>query len=99
MPDVGGRPVEVLGDLSAGGDVQFDKNIYPYFWRTTPGDDVAGYSLAAYVKFGTGYTRVAAIFGNDQAAQGNVPGLVSGAKHLGLKIVSNEAIALDQTTY
>jgi ABC-type branched-subunit amino acid transport system substrate-binding protein len=28
-----------------------------------------------------------------------VPGLVSGAKHLGLKIVDNEAIALDQTTY
>ena len=86
-------------DLSAGGDVQFDTNTYPYFWRTTPGDDVAGFTLAAYVKFGTGCTRVAAIFGNDQAAQGNVPGLVSGAKHLGLKIVSNEAIALDQTTY
>src|ERR1017187_3059206 len=86
-------------DLSAGGDVQFDTNTYPYFWRTTPGDDVAGYTLAAYVKFGTGYTRVAAVFGNDQAAQGNVPGLVSGAKHLGLKIVDNEAIALDQTTY
>jgi branched-chain amino acid transport system substrate-binding protein len=86
-------------DLSAGGDVQFDKNPYPYFWRTTPGDDVAGYTLAGYVKFGTSYTRVAAIFGNDQAAQGNVPGLVAGAKHLGLTIVSNQAIALGQTTY
>jgi ABC-type branched-subunit amino acid transport system substrate-binding protein len=88
-----------IPDLSAGGDVQFDKNPYPYFWRTTPGDDVAGYTLAAYVKFGTSYTRVAAVFGNDQAAQGNVPGLVSGAQHLGLTIVDNEAVALDQTTY
>jgi branched-chain amino acid transport system substrate-binding protein len=88
-----------IPDLSAGGDVQFDKSPYPYFWRTTPGDDVAGYTLAAYVKFGTSYTRVAAIFGNDQAAQGNVPGLVSGARHLGLSIVSNQAIALGQTTY
>ena len=88
-----------IPDLSAGGDVQFDKNPYPYFWRTTPGDDVAGYTLAAYVKFATGYTRVAAVFGNDQAAQGNVPGLVSGAKNLGLNIVVNKAIALDQTTY
>lgn len=88
-----------IPDLSAGGDVQFDKNPYPYFWRTTPGDDVAGYTLAAYVKFATGYTRVAAVFGNDQAAQGNVPGLVAGAKKLGLNIVVNKAIALDQTTY
>lgn len=88
-----------IPDLSAGGDVQFDKNPYPYFWRTTPGDDVAGYTLAAYVKFATGYTRVAAVFGNDQAAQGNVPGLVAGARKLGLNIVVNKAIALDQTTY
>ena len=88
-----------IPDLSAGGDVQFDTSSYPYFWRTTPGDDVAGYTLAAYVKFGTGFTRVAAVFGNDQAAQGNVPGLVSGARHLGLNIVDKEAIALDQTTY
>jgi ABC-type branched-subunit amino acid transport system substrate-binding protein len=86
-------------DVSAGGDVQFDKNPYPYFWRTTPGDDVAGYTLAAYVKFATGFTRVAAVFGNDQAAQGNVPGLTAGARHLGLTIVANQAIALDQTTY
>lgn len=88
-----------IPDLSAGGDVQFDKNPYPYFWRTTPGDDVAGYTLAAYVKFGTKFTRVAAVFGNDQAAQGNVPGLQAGAKNLGLDIVSNQAIALDQSTY
>jgi len=88
-----------IPDLSAGGDVQFDTNTYPYFWRTTPGDDVAGQTLAAYVKFGTSDTRVAAVFGNDQAAQGNVPGLLSAAKHLGIDIVLNEAIALDQTTY
>ena len=88
-----------IPDLSAGGDVQFDKNPYPYFWRTTPGDDVAGFTLAAYVKYGTKFTRVAAVFGNDQAAQGNVPGLVAGAKNLGLDIVSNQAIALDQSTY
>jgi branched-chain amino acid transport system substrate-binding protein len=88
-----------IPDLSAGGDVQFDTNAYPYFWRTTPGDDVAGQTLAAYVKFGTPFTRVAAVFANDQAAQGNVPGLTSAAKQLGLDIVDNEAIAVDQTTY
>lgn len=86
-------------DVSAGGDVQFDHNPYPYFWRTTPGDDIAGYTLAAYVKFATSATKIAAVFGNDQAAQGNVPGLVAGAKNLGLSIVTNQALALDQTTY
>jgi branched-chain amino acid transport system substrate-binding protein len=88
-----------IPDLSCGGDVQFDTNSYQYFWRTTPGDDVAGYTLAAYVKYGTPYTRVAAVFANDQAAQGNVPGLVAGAKHLGLTVAVNEAVALDQTSY
>ena len=88
-----------IPELSLGGDVQFDKSSYPYFWRTTPGDDQAGYALAAYVKFDTPYTKIGAIFGNDQAAQGNVPGLVNGAKTLGLDIVNRQAIALDQTSY
>ncbi|HEY6277704.1 MAG TPA: ABC transporter substrate-binding protein [Streptosporangiaceae bacterium] len=88
-----------ITELSVGGDVQFDKNTYPYFWRTTPGDDVAGYTLAAYVKFGTKLTRIASVFGNDQAAQGNVPGLTAGARNLGLTIAVNVALALDQTTY
>ncbi|MGH2916820.1 MAG: ABC transporter substrate-binding protein [Solirubrobacteraceae bacterium] len=88
-----------IPEISLGGDDQFDKSTYPYFWRTTPGDDQAGYALAAYVKFETPYTKIGAIFGNDQAAQGNVPGLVAGAKNLGLQIVSNQAIALDQTSY
>jgi branched-chain amino acid transport system substrate-binding protein len=88
-----------IPELSLGGDVQFDKSTYPYFWRTTPGDDQAGYALAAYVKFDTSYTKIGAIFGNDQAAQGNVPGLVAGAKALGLDIVNRQAIALGQTNY
>lgn len=88
-----------IPEMSLGGDIQFDKNKYPYFWRTTPGDDQAGYALAAYIKYHTHYTRIGALFGNDQAAQGNVPGLVAGAKHLKLKIVNQQAIALDQTSY
>lgn len=75
--------------MSLGGDPAFDKNRCPYFWRTTPGDDQAGYALAAYIKFHTPYRRIGALFANDVAAQGNLPGLVKGAKHLGLKIVSS----------
>lgn len=88
-----------LVEMSLGGDPAFDKNTCPYFWRTTPGDDQAGYALAAYIKFDTHYTKIGALFGNDVAAQGNVPGLLAGAKNLGLKIVSNQALALDQTSY
>jgi len=86
-------------DLSCGGDIPFDHNHYSYFWRTIPGDDVSGYAVAAYVADKTPYKRVALLFANDQAAQGNVPGLLAGAKNLGLQIAINEPIALDQTTY
>ena len=64
-----------------------------------PGDDQAGYALAAYIKYDTHYTKVGALFADDVAAQGNVPGLVGGAKNLGLTIVNNQKLALDQTSY
>ena len=85
-------------DLSLGGDVEFDKNPYPYFWRTIPGDDVEGYAMAAWAK-AQGWTRVASVFSNDSAAQGNVPGLLAGAKRFGIKIVINESLTPDQTSY
>jgi len=88
-----------IPDLSIGGDIPFDTNHYSYFWRTIPGDDVAGYSFAAYLKNDTKYTRVASVFTNDQSAQGNVPGLIKGSKNLHLGIVANETLALDQTSY
>ena len=88
-----------IPELSIGGDIEFDQNTLPYFWRTIPGDDVAGYALAAYVKFNTAYTRIASMFTNDQSAQGNVPGLAAGAKNLNLTITITEALAVDQTSY
>jgi ABC-type branched-subunit amino acid transport system substrate-binding protein len=88
-----------IPDMTLGGDIPFDHNHYQYLWRTIPGDDVAGDALAAYVGLKTPYRSIAAMFGNDQAAQGNVPGLLNGAKHLGLKIVLNQSLALDQTSY
>src|SRR5579871_2799781 len=95
-------PVECkakLVQLSVGGDPAYDHNTCPYWWRTVPGDDQAGYALAAYIKFHTHDTKIGALFGNDGAAQGHVPGLVSGAKNLGLTIVNNQKLALDQTSY
>jgi branched-chain amino acid transport system substrate-binding protein len=88
-----------IPDMTLGGDIPFDHNHYSYLWRTIPGDDVAGDALAAYIGLKTPYRRVAAVFANDQAAQGNVPGLLHGAKNLGLSIVTNESLAVDQTSY
>ena len=88
-----------IPEMTLGGDIPFDHNHYPYLWRTIPGDDVAGDALAAYIALKTPDRRVAAVFGNDQAAQGNVPGLLNGAKNLGLTITTNEALALDSTSY
>ena len=88
-----------IPDMSLGGDVSFDHSTYKYFWRNMPGDDVAGDVLAAYAKFETPYRRVDAVFVNDVSAQGNVPGLENGAKNLGLKLVHNYVLALDQTSY
>jgi branched-chain amino acid transport system substrate-binding protein len=95
-------PVECkakLVQLSVGGDPAYDHNTCQYWWRTVPGDDQAGYALAAYIKYHTHYTKVGALFADDVAAQGNVPGLVGGAKNLGLTIVNNQKLALDQTSY
>ncbi len=39
------------------------------------------------------------MFANDVAAQGNVPGLLAGARNLGLRITTNTSLALDKTSY
>lgn len=88
-----------IPDISLGGDVAFDHNHYKYFWRTIPGDNIAGYALAAYIKRFTDAKNIASVFTNDASAQGNVPGLVAGARNLNLRIVNKQTLAVDQTTY
>ncbi|MFZ2033851.1 MAG: ABC transporter substrate-binding protein [Candidatus Dormiibacterota bacterium] len=88
-----------IPELSIGGDVPFDTNHYAYFWRTIPGDDVAGYALTAYLHYKTPYHSVAGMFTTDPSAQGNVPGLLGGVKNLHLTLAINEGLAIDQTSY
>ena len=80
------------------GQALFDKSSYQYFWRITPPDDAAGYAMALYA-IRKGFTRGAAVFGNDISSQGNVPTLLTGFKKLGGKIVLNQKYALDQGSY
>lgn len=80
------------------GEASFDHSKYPYFYRLTPADDVKGFALAQWAHE-KGWTRAAAIFGNDVGAQSDVPTLLTAFKELGGTIVSNQKIALDQSSY
>jgi ABC-type branched-subunit amino acid transport system substrate-binding protein len=80
------------------GQAAFNKSTYSYFWRLTPADDVKGYALALWAHK-KGYTRAAAVFGNDVGSQSDVPTLVKAFTKLGGNIVSNQKIALGQSSY
>jgi ABC-type branched-subunit amino acid transport system substrate-binding protein len=80
------------------GEAAFDHSKFVYFYRLTPADDVKGYALAQWAH-NRGYTRAAAIFGSDVGAQSDVPTLLTAFKALGGTIVSNQKIALDQSSY
>ena len=80
------------------GAKEFDHATSPYFHRLFAADDEAGYAMAVWghVK---GYTRAAAIFGNDLGSQGNVPTLLKAFTSLGGKIAINETVTLDESSY
>jgi ABC-type branched-subunit amino acid transport system substrate-binding protein len=80
------------------GEASFDQTKLPYFWRMTPADDVLGYAMALWAKK-KGYLRAAAVFGNDVGSQSVVPTLVKGYQALGGQMVSNQKIALGQSSY
>jgi ABC-type branched-subunit amino acid transport system substrate-binding protein len=80
------------------GQAAFDHTTDAYFWRITPADDVKGYAMAIWAHQ-AGYTRAAAVFGNDAGAQSDVPTLVSAFTGLGGTIVYNKPFALDQSSY
>jgi ABC-type branched-subunit amino acid transport system substrate-binding protein len=80
------------------GQAAFDHSTAQYFWRLSPADDVKGFAMAIYAHQ-HGWTRAAAIYGNDVGSQSNVPTLLRAVSLLGGKVVNNQAIALDQPSY
>ena len=80
------------------GQAAFDHTTDSYFWRITPADDVKGYALALWAHR-AGYTRAAAVFGSDVGSQSDVPTLLTAWKRLGGKMVANQRIALDSSSY
>ena len=80
------------------GQAALDRSTNPYMWRILPADDVKGYAMAVWAHE-QGYTRGATIFGNDIGSQGVVPTLTRGFSKLGGKIVVDEKLVLDQSSY
>jgi branched-chain amino acid transport system substrate-binding protein len=80
------------------GQAAFDHSPYRYFWRINPADDVKGYALALWAHR-LGYSRAAALFGNDVGSQSDVPTLLRAFSKLGGTMVSNQKISLDQSSY
>lgn len=80
------------------GQAQLDHNTNPYMWRITPADDVKGYAMAVWAHL-RGFTRAAAVFGNDIGSQGMVPTVTRGFSKLGGKIVLDLKLVLDQSSY
>lgn len=84
--------------FTTAGETMFDHETSPYFWRNFPSTGASGEAMTAYAKE-RGYKKIALLFGNSPAAQAIVPGVLRGAKRLGLKVVSNQSIAPNSTTY
>lgn len=80
------------------GQPAFDHTTDKYFWRNVPADDAQGYAMAAAVKK-LGYTRVATVFGESTSASGSQPTAIRGLQELGITIVANQTLALDQLSY
>ena len=84
--------------FSTTGQSAFDRTGDSYFWRILSPDAAQGSAMAAAAKK-LGFTRVAALFGNDSAAQGSAPTAISGVRRLGLSLVANQTLAVGQTSY
>ncbi|MDA8270763.1 MAG: ABC transporter substrate-binding protein [Actinomycetota bacterium] len=84
--------------MSQAGETSFDHNTLPYFWRPVPSDAATGVGMAIYAH-SKGWTTAATVFGSDAGSQGDLPGVVAGAKAEGIKIVASENVQLDQPSY
>src|SRR5215469_11504228 len=58
----------------------------------------AGEAVALWAKR-QGYTRVATVFGTDAGSQGDLPGVVTGVKAVGITLADQENLTPDQPSY
>lgn len=84
--------------FAVAGESNYDRSPYPYFWRLFPPDAANGTAMALWARH-LGYTRIATVFGTDSGSQGDLPGVLLGAKGLHLKVVASLNLTPDQPSY
>lgn len=80
------------------GEAAYDHSPYAYLWRDVPPDPANGEAIALWAKR-QGYSKVATVFGTDTGSQGDLPGVVTGLKSVGIKLVDSENLTPDQPSY
>ncbi len=95
LPLINEHKLTMISDV---GSDNFDHTHLKYFWRLVSPDPANGLAMAEWAKQ-KGYKRVALVFGTDTTAQGDLPGIEYGVKHLGLDVVANISLTPDQPSY
>jgi ABC-type branched-subunit amino acid transport system substrate-binding protein len=81
-----------------GGDVSFDHETNPYFWRDSPSDSIMTTAMALYARR-AGYTRAAMMMLTERSAQTMRAPLAAAFRRLGGTMVADVSIQPDQTSY
>jgi len=81
------------------GQSEFDHVKFPYFYRLVPPDLAESYAMVAIAHYMRHYKRVALAFGNDIGSQTFVKPAVQAVKKAGEKLVANETLDLNATTF
>lgn len=84
--------------MVAAGEAAYDRSSYSYLWRDVPPDPANGKAIALWAKQ-QGYTRVATVFGTDAGSQGDLPGVLTGVKAVGITLADQENLTPDQPSY
>src|SRR5580693_1513431 len=84
--------------MIAAGEAAYDRSSYAYLWRDVPPDPANGEAIALWAKR-QGYTRVATVFGTDAGSQGDLPGVLTGLKAVGITLADQENLTPDQPSY
>jgi len=84
--------------MSPAGSAALDFRTYPYFWRVTQPDSLSGGGWATTV-YDRGYHRIALIVDNSAGSQSDAGPFVTTFKKLGGKILLDQTIVPDQSSY
>ncbi len=87
-----------VADFALGGTAQLDDMSYPYVFRTFSSDSTEATAMAIHA-ITAGYKTASLIFDNSANSQGFVPPLEKAFTKLGGKVLSNQSIVPDQSSY